>query len=251
MSVYSIVFSPTGGTERVLSTLAEGLGKAETIDLSVEQDFGAFPFAPEDVCLIGAPVYGGRIPPLAAQRIRALKGNGAAAVPVAVYGNRDYDDALLELKMLLEECGFRPVAAVAANAEHSVLRQFGTGRPDEGDKADLARFAREIGQKLASGRGNDFSVPGNHPFKEMPPHKNLPETSDSCVRCGLCVSGCPAGAISPEDPGVIDEEKCASCLRCVAVCPVGAKALSSGFLAVMAGRLSALCAERKDNELFL
>ena len=251
MRVYSIVFSPTGGTENVLAALAEGFGGAETIDLSLEQDFGSFTFSPEDVCLIGAPVYGGRIPPLATQRIRALKGNGAAAVPVAVYGNRDYDDALLELKVVAEACGFRTVAAVAANAEHSVLRQFGANRPDEEDKADLARFAREIGEKLASGQNNEFSVPGNIPFKDMPPHKNLPETAESCVRCGLCAAKCPAGAISPADPGVIDGEKCASCLRCVAVCPVGAKALNSGFLAVMTQRLAAVCAQRKDNELFL
>ena len=251
MRVYSIVFSPTGGTEAVLSALAEGFGGAETIDLSLEQDFGSFAFAPGDLCLIGAPVYGGRIPPLATRRIRALKGSGAAAVPVAVYGNRDYDDALLELKMLAEECGFRPVAAVAANAEHSVLRQFGAARPDGEDKADLTRFAREIGEKLASGREDPFSVPGNVPFKEMPPHKNLPETADNCVRCGLCAARCPAGAISPEAPEVIDGEKCASCLRCVAVCPVGAKALNSGFLTVMAQRLGAVCAGRKENELFL
>ncbi len=250
MRVCSIHFSPTGGTEKVLSALAEGLGKAECIDLT-EREFGGFAFDKEDVCLIGAPVYGGRIPPLAAERIRALKGNGAAAVLVAVYGNRAIEDALVELKALAEECGFAVVAGVSANAEHSVLRRFGAGRPDGEDRAELAGFGRAIGEKLASGDRNCPALPGNVPFKGLAPHKNIPLTAESCVRCGICVDRCPAGAISAHDPAAIDGDKCASCMRCISVCPVGAKGLDEGFLAMMGEKLAAVCAGRKGNELFL
>ncbi len=64
-------------------------------------------------------------------RINKIKGNGAKAVAVVVYGNRDYDDTLLELKNVLEENGFVVGAMVAAIAEHSIARNLAAGRPDK------------------------------------------------------------------------------------------------------------------------
>lgn len=38
---------------------------------------------------------------------------GTPAIAVCVYGNRDYDDALIELKDAIEANGFKTVAAAA------------------------------------------------------------------------------------------------------------------------------------------
>ena len=67
---------------------------------------------------------------------------------VAVFGNRAYDDALLEMQDVASEIGFRVIAAVAAVAEHSIIRKYGKGRPDaddeQPDKPDGQRMQQDI-----------------------------------------------------------------------------------------------------------
>ena len=47
-----------------------------------------------------------------------------------------------------------------------------------------------------------------------------PETQKLCTGCGICVDGCPAGALALNGKTVSwDEKKCVSCDRCIAVCP--------------------------------
>ena len=79
---------------------------------------------PEDFCVIALPVFGGRVPATAVERLQHIRGNGAKAVAVAVYGNRAIDDALVEMEDLLENRGFSVIAGVEAVAEHSIARQF-------------------------------------------------------------------------------------------------------------------------------
>ena len=73
------------------------------------------------------------MPAVAVERISKLKGNNAKAVAVVVYGNRDYEDTMLELQEVLENCGFRVGAMVTAIAEHSVERTVAANRPDSKD----------------------------------------------------------------------------------------------------------------------
>lgn len=72
-----------------------------------------------ELCVIVTPVYGGRVPVLALQRLQRLKGNGAPAILGVVYGNRDYEDALLELRDTAISLGFSPLTAGAFIGEHS------------------------------------------------------------------------------------------------------------------------------------
>ena len=143
MKLYHIVFSPTGGTKKVTELLAGGLqGDNVVIDLTdSRQDFRSFVLTPEDVAVISVPSYGGRVPAVAVQRLTMLTGQGARAILVCVYGNRAYEDTLVELEDAAKQAGFRVIAAVAAVAEHSIARQFATGRPDAQDEKVLAGFA--------------------------------------------------------------------------------------------------------------
>ncbi|MFN2131051.1 MAG: flavodoxin family protein [Anaerolineae bacterium] len=92
-------FSPTHTTERVLEAIARGARAREIgrIDLTPPAADRTFEVSGDELAIIGAPVYGGRIPPEAARRLRQLRGNLTPAVPVVVYDNRAYEDALLEL----------------------------------------------------------------------------------------------------------------------------------------------------------
>ena len=140
MSVYDIVFSPTGGTEKVSDLFTKAFcGESSHIDLADRsKDFSAYSFCGEDVCIVSVPSYGGRVPAAAASRLGRMKGNGAKAVLIVVYGNRAYEDTFAELQDILEAAGFSCAAAVAAVAEHSIMRQFAAGRPDAEDEKDLS-----------------------------------------------------------------------------------------------------------------
>ena len=143
-------FSPTGGTKKVADILVKGLG-VEFREVDLCREIEAMELADEDVCLVSVPSYAGRVPGIAIERIKKMTANGAKAILNCVYGNREWEDTLTELQDALEACGFVCVAAVAAVAEHSILRQFAAGRPDGDDAKELTEFAGKIGEKLKAG----------------------------------------------------------------------------------------------------
>ena len=251
--IYSIVFSPTGGTKKAADMIAETAGMhVEEIDLTDRTvDFSKYSFEQDDVCFVSVPSYGGRVPNLAVTRLQQMKGNGAAAVLVVVYGNRHYDDTFAELQDALEEAGFYPMAAVAALAEHSIVRSLASGRPDEADKEQLKEFADKIWAKVKGGsRAEKLQLPGNRPYKEFGGGMN-PMATDSCVQCGTCAKACPAEAIPADAPNTTNAEKCISCMRCISVCPMEARMLNEQMFAGITERLTTACAQRRENELFL
>ena len=130
MKCYEITFSPTGGTQKAADLLTKELsGECTAVDLTKQDaDFSAAAFTAEDLAVIAVPSYGGRVPAVAVERLGTLKGNGARAVLVCVYGNRAYEDTLAELEDAAVQAGFRVIAAVAAIAEHSVVRRYAAGR---------------------------------------------------------------------------------------------------------------------------
>ena len=78
-----------------------------------------------------------------------------------MFGNRAIDDTLLELQDVLEASGFVCIAGMEAVAEHSLMHQFGTGRPDRQDEKELLEFAAKIMQNSETQRTPQF--PGkNH-----------------------------------------------------------------------------------------
>lgn len=254
MKLYEIYFSPTGGTEAVSDCLAQAFSSdRERIDLcDASADFDSWTFSAEDVCLIAVPSYGGRVPETALERLNRMDGGGAAAIAVAVYGNRAYDDTLLELKDNLTADGFRCVAAVAAVAEHSIMRQFAFGRPDAQDRAELAAFSQKICQAIASGSAPAaITVPGSKPYREYGGVPLKPKAGKACKSCGLCAQKCPVGAIPADNPSDTDTGKCISCMRCIAVCPQHARACSKAMLLIASQKLKKACKDRKENELFL
>lgn len=248
MKINVLYFSPTGGTKRTAQHLAGALG-GETLytDLTVHPAQSA----PADAAVIAVPSFGGRVPPLAAQRIRQLKGGGAPAVLLCVYGNRAYEDCLVELQDLASEAGFRVVAAVAAIAEHSIARQYAAGRPDAQDLARLSAFGEAIREKLACGELTEPELPGNRPYKPFGVLPMLPAPTGGCVSCGVCAKECPAQAIDPQDVSKVNKDACISCMRCIAVCPHSARQLPPEMLDVLSNKLAKVCADRKENELYL
>lgn len=166
-----------------------------------------------------------------------------------MFGNRAIDDTLLELQDVLEASGFVCIAGLEAVAEHSLMHQFGTGRPDWQDEKELLEFAAKIMQICETQRTPQF--PGKKPYREYGGVPFKPATNGKCTFCGLCVKECPTGAISLDNPKLTDEAKCISCMHCVTICPKKARKCSK-LVSFIAGRkMKKVCSGRKENKLYI
>lgn len=248
MNTVEITFSPTGGTEKVAHILGgEWSENTVKIDLSdARTDFSQCVISEEDQVLVAMPSFGGRAPAVAIQRLKQIAGNGAKCTLVCVYGNRAYEDTLVEMEDAAKECGFRVVAAVAAVAEHSILPQYATGRPDETDKAQLADFAAKI-----AGKDSEIaSLPGNRPYKKSGGAGLVPKPSKDCIKCGLCAEKCPVQAIDPASFAA-DPKLCIGCMRCVKQCPGSARKVNGLMVSIAGMAIKKACSVKKENELYL
>jgi len=249
--VYNLYFSPTGGTKRVADSLAFAMAdEVVNIDL-FKKGHTEYMFTPDDVCVLSVPAFGGRVPQAAIDAVNRIRANGAKAVLVAVFGNRAIDDTLAELHDTAVSIGFAVIAGVEAVAEHSLVRQYGAGRPHEDDKAELMGFAKRIIEKFQRGDTTSPVLPGNRPYKTFQPSAMTPFVEDGCINCKRCARECPVDAIPTENVKTVDAGKCFSCMHCVAVCPVGARKNAPTVTAALAERLRERCAEAKPNKLYL
>jgi ferredoxin len=258
-----IYFSPTQTTKKIVSEIAEGLQAegTEHLDLTLpEAESSVRGEMRNGLAIIGVPVYGGRVPLLAVERLRLLRARKIPAVIVVVYGNRAYDDALLELRDLSVELGFVPFAAGAFIAEHSYATEkmpIANGRPDEEDLEKARGFGRMIRKRVEQiDLGTDLRplvVPGNLPYKERwPQPRATPVThAELCTRCERCVGLCPTGAIAMEGVAVSDAGRCIICCACVKLCHEGARSLTNEHVKKRAETVSVQCRERKEPELHI
>lgn len=262
-----VYFSPTGGTRRVARMLLSALRSAriplEEINLTPfearrkHRTFGA-----GDLVFICVPSYYGRVA-LPMQNLDALSGEGALAVPVAVYGNREYDDTLRELSGILSGRGFVTTAAAAFIAQHSQCPELGEGRPDANDRARIEAFARDVLAKLASVGGDDLDglaikLPGdeNAPLRPYLPTPAAPVLAhpERCRHCGECAAHCPQDIIDPLSFAVTEPEECILCRACMASCPEGARDLPEPVRSAVAQRMAAIREAnlaRKEPSVFL
>lgn len=248
---YNIYFSPTGGTKKVADILAENL-RGDFADMDLCRDIEPMELSKDDICLVSVPSYGGRVPAVNVERLKKISGNGARAILNCVYGNRHWDDTLTELQDILEGQGFTCVAALATVAEHSIFRQFATGRPDKDDSRELADFAMQIQAKLDNGGVEMPELAGSHgPYKEYNGVPYQPAANESCNLCGLCAEKCPVGAIDKNQPNQTDKETCISCMRCVSLCPVHARDLDADMMRERAELIAPHLGGHKENYLFL
>lgn len=173
------------------------------------------------------PVYAGRIPAIAIDALSKFKGDKTPAVIVCAYGNRAYEDALLELKELLQANGFVVIAAGAFVAQHAIFPTVAKARPDQEDRRVVVEFAQKSAELLAGLENTDnlpdLPVKGNRPYRKTKKVPLTPKVSSACTACGACVKLCPTDAIPASNPRITLGRKCIACARCIAVCPQHAR----------------------------
>lgn len=238
--VSSVYFSPTGTTEKTVKKTAESIGRL--LNLPVEHSnitapqkrAGELSFSQDTLVVFGVPVYAGRVPNVLLRFLNgSVRGGGAFAVPIVLFGNRNFDDALIELRDILENNGFRTIAAGAFVGEHAFSHTLGKGRPDAHDLELADMLSRSVQDRLSNPHlRSPVPVPGQSPVRPYYTPRDRygtpinilkvkPKTSFACTLCKKCVKMCPMGAILDDCvsvPGV-----CIKCGACVKSCPQHAK----------------------------
>jgi ferredoxin len=266
-SVNVIFFSPTETTKRVVEGIARGI-RVDSINQNdlTPPEARTLEFAEmrDELAIIGAPVYAGRIPQVAVRRLRRLKACHAPAVIVVVYGNREYEDALLELKDIVVEAGFMPIAGGAFIGENTAnyaldkdTAKIAQGRPDTEDLKKALAFGRLVWNKVRDIGVLDaispLQVPGNFPYIDR---GKLPRTSPAtketlCAKCEECARVCPTAAIVVRDEVMTDQDACIMCCACVKHCSTGARVCDHTWMKQAGKWLSANYRERKEPEIYV
>jgi len=258
-----IYFSPTGTTQKVLESIAEGIAANDVEHINLTLPEGAkqtiAPFS-DELVIIGAPVYGGRLPVDAIHRFKQLKASKTLAILIVVYGNREFEDALLELKNLAIELGFIPVAGGAFIGEHSFATKdapIASGRPDSLDVQKAMELGAKIKEKIAALRSPDaqmdLKVSGLFPYVAggARPMAVAPAANeDTCTVCGTCASVCPTAAISINGSVATNVDQCIRCCACIKNCSTGAKVWEDSMMKNMAVLLSQYFYYPKEPRIF-
>ena len=242
--VWAVYFSATDTTKKTVLTIADEAARllgAEREDYAFtlpgmrENGFAA---GKDDLVIFGTPVYAGRVPNVLLKYLATIQGNGALAVPVVLFGNRNFDDGLIELRDILENTGFYTVAAAAFVGEHSFSKALAAGRPDADDMKEALAFAGKVAEKVKGLPEGEVPAPVEvegvpHPYRgyyqprdrkgvsiDIRKVKSL--VSDACDDCKICADVCPMGSISHENvreyTGI-----CIKCGACIKKCPKQAR----------------------------
>lgn len=270
-TIWKIYFSATGTTEKVVDCIGDELSKMLNINV-LTHDFTlpdarlSFPqLTSDDLVVFGVPTYAGRVPNLLLKYLDTIVGNDALAVPVVTFGNRAFDNSLIELRNILENHGFRTVAAAAFSCEHSFSYTLAADRPDNDDIASAKTFAEHIYNKVSKTEFiNSVHVPvsvdGDATAGYYQPktdegeaidiRKVKPKTGASCTKCGTCAKVCPMGSISSDDFSTVSGI-CIKCGACVKKCPVHAKYFDDAGYLYHKEQLERRYTRRAENNFWL
>ena len=239
--ITTVFFSPSETTKKVAGIIADNFEDEHVVcDLLYFNDEKEF--ASDDIVVVGMPVFAGRIPKTARDRLSKLAGDNTKAIAFANYGNAHVTDALLELVDLLKENNFDVVAAASTISHHSIFDGVAVGRPDDDDIAKIDEFAQKAIEKIENGDSLEAEIPGNRPYVD---YKTLPFIvscdESTCVFCLECVSVCPEKAIPDDDPADVDLDLCTKCTSCINICPENARGfIGEAFEKTIADAVSVL-----------
>ncbi|MDP4197057.1 MAG: EFR1 family ferrodoxin, partial [Bacteroidota bacterium] len=255
-SIKLVCFSPTRTTKTIIQAVARGINNSNTelIDITSprERELQLLTYENE-LLIVAVPVYMGRVPAIVSEWLQGIKAYNTPVVCIVVYGNRAYENALLELKDILTKCGGKTVAGAAYIGEHSFSSKetpIAEFRPDKEDLIHAELFGRNIKEKLLNISSVDhipnLNIPGSYPYGGVTELWSVDfiAISEECTQCGICAQVCPVNAIDSENINMIDKVKCITCCACIKNCPQNARTMKPGPVKDAAIRLNKLYKER-------
>ncbi len=268
--VWAVYFSATGTTKKIVTAVAGKISDELGLEYS-EFDFTfpiarakAMSFSEADIVVFGVPVIAGRVPNVLLKYFDTFKGGGAPAAPIVLFGNRDFDDALIELKDILEKDGFNTIAAGAFVGEHSFSDILAKGRPDDEDLKEALDFSVKIAEKIKC-EDNIQSMPvivdgTPYPYRDyyQPRDRNgnwidirkvVPVTVERCTDCKVCVDLCPLGSIDREDVRILNGI-CMKCCACIKGCSESARYFDDPGFIYHREELEDVYKRRAENKVF-
>jgi len=270
--IWSVYYSATGTTKKIVNRVADKLADelcAERKSYDFTRPLNrkkTISFNHNDIVVFGSPIYAGRIPNLMLKYISGIEGNGALVIPIVLFGNRAYDDGLLELRDILESNNFYTIAAAAFVGQHSFSKEIAKGRPDAGDLKIADKLSFQISEKISALKSGveikPIMVPGvPSPYRgyfkpqkgnssSIDIRKVKPHTLSLCDDCKLCVEVCPMGVIDFNDPTLINGI-CIKCCACIQVCTLSAKYFNDADFLYHVRDLELKLTKRASVELFL
>ena len=258
-----VYFSPTNTTKKILEGISTGFhsGAVEHFNLTLPGSQSKPVTTLKDgLAIFGIPVYGGRVPLTALERLRRFHGENTPAAVVVVYGNREFEDALLELKDTVAASGFVPFAGGAFIGEHSFSNEktpIAHGRPDAADIEQARLFGVKIQERIEAlsgpAKADEVEIPGDFPYKKRGAGRNIsPATLEKvCTTCGTCASVCPTGAVTVAERVITNTDGCILCSACIKSCPTGARVWESPDIQKAALWLHTDFGKRKEPRIFI
>ena len=267
--ICTFYFSGTDTTKKVVTKLskivAEKLGVEEiyNYNFTTPKMREINPeFKKGDLVISAVPTIAGRVPNLLLPYLQNIQAQGAIAVPIAMYGNRNYDDCLIELRDLLKQSGMKIIAAGAFIGEHSFSEILAKNRPDEKDFKILEEFGEKICKKIKNNNLEEPKIKGEEPYRfyftprdrhgnginfvKIKPNTNL----NLCIDCKKCARECPLGSINFEKVWEIPG-KCMKCCACIKKCPTKAKYFDDEGYIYHMHELEEMYIDRKEPEYFI
>lgn len=251
----AVYFSATYTTQKITRWIAQSIKPSfKEYDITRKEIKEDVFFDTNDLVIIGVPVYAGRVPAKAARSIQRLKGSDSPVILVAVYGNRAYEDALIELQDLAESNFFKVISIGAFIGRHSIFTPLAKERPDQDDQSCAVKFATESVALLSNTKDimsiPTIHTPGNRPYKPHGQYPIFPSVNDLCNKCGKCSTLCPSKAIPEKSPDTTDTSICFSCGRCLIICPKKARVFEGDLYNEKLDFFINSYSERKQPELF-
>lgn len=245
-----IYFSPSGTTAKIVNEIAKTFPMMrENYDLLSFDEEKTFS---NELVIIGVPVFDGRIPKIARERLSKIKGDNTKAIAVLNYGNMDYGDALLELSELLKENKFDLVGVATTVSQHSQFSEVGKNRPDERDLKKIKKFSEKIKDKLESGKTNELFFSGTKPYHNyVKPEFSINCDEEICTYCNDCVYTCPEDAITENNPTMTDLDSCTRCSTCINVCSENARSFCGEIYDVQNREVVDNFSIRQESEFYL
>lgn len=262
-NVKLVYFSPTGTTKKVVHSITRGIDpeNVENIDITrPEARKQSLRITEDELLVIGVPVYMGRVPALIIEWLNTIQAQNTRAVCVVVYGNRTYEDAMLELNNIIMKRGCIPIAGGAFIGEHSFSQPetpTAMGRPDTNDVRHAEEFGRKIREKIESVSSisglSEVDIPGIYPYRGDSTlwKVDFISVSNGCTSCGVCAENCPTGAIDSENSSIINQDTCITCCACIKNCPEHARTMKPGLVREASVRLYTLYKDPKMSEYYL